>query len=30
MKMTIQTCDETFFKERGFGLKMGFGERPAL
>jgi maleamate amidohydrolase len=30
MKMTIQTSDETFFKERGFGLKMGFGERPAL
>lgn len=22
--------DEAFFKERGFGLKMGFGKRPAL
>jgi len=22
--------DEEFFKERGFGLKIGFGERPAL
>jgi nicotinamidase-related amidase len=22
--------DEEFFKQRGFGLKMGFGERPAL
>jgi len=22
--------DEQFFKERGFGLKMGFGSRPAL
>jgi len=25
-----QMSDEAFFKERGFGLKMGFGERPAL
>ena len=22
--------DEEFFKQRGFGLKIGFGERPAL
>ncbi len=22
--------DEEFFRERGFGLKIGFGERPAL
>jgi nicotinamidase-related amidase len=22
--------DETFFRERGFGLKIGFGKRPAL
>ena len=22
--------DEEFFKSRGFGLKMGFGQRPAL
>jgi nicotinamidase-related amidase len=27
--MTKQS-DEDFFKERGFGLKMGFGQRPAL
>jgi nicotinamidase-related amidase len=28
--MTRQMSDEEFFKQRGFGLKMGFGERPAL
>src|SRR5688572_12005367 len=28
--MASQNSDEAFFKERGFGLKMGFGERPAL
>jgi nicotinamidase-related amidase len=28
--MQKQSSDEAFFKERGFGLKMGFGERPAL
>ncbi len=22
--------DEEFFRERGFGLRIGFGERPAL
>ena len=22
--------DEDFFRQRGFGIKMGFGERPAL
>jgi hypothetical protein len=22
--------DEEFFRQRGFGIKMGFGERPAL
>ena len=25
-----QKSDEEFFAERGFGLKIGFGERPAL
>ena len=28
--MTSGKADEDFFKERGFGIKMGFGERPAL
>lgn len=28
--MQKQASDEAFFKERGFGLKMGFGQRPAL
>jgi len=28
--MTSQASDAAFFKERGFGLTMGFGERPAL
>src|SRR5262249_41727100 len=28
-KMTLQS-DAEFFKQRGFGLKIGFGERPAL
>jgi maleamate amidohydrolase len=28
--MPISQSDEDFFKERGFGLKMGFGERPAV
>ena len=28
--MTAQKSDAEFFKERGFGLTMGFGERPAL
>jgi maleamate amidohydrolase len=28
--MTATKPDEEFFRERGFGLKMGFGERPAL
>jgi maleamate amidohydrolase len=27
---TTQQDDETFFRERGFGLKIGFGERAAL
>ena len=27
--MTLQS-DAEFFKQRGFGLKIGFGERPAL
>src|SRR5512145_673532 len=27
--MSLQQ-DEAFFRERGFGLKIGFGERPAL
>ena len=22
--------DEEFFRQRGFGIKIGFGERPAL
>jgi maleamate amidohydrolase len=26
----MMQSDEEFFKERGFGLKMGFGQRPAL
>jgi nicotinamidase-related amidase len=29
MSVTSQN-DEEFFKQRGFGLKIGFGERPAL
>jgi maleamate amidohydrolase len=28
--MTEPHQDEAFFRERGFGLKIGFGERPAL
>ncbi len=28
--MTSGKADEEFFKQRGFGIKMGFGERPAL
>jgi nicotinamidase-related amidase len=28
--MSATKSDEDFFRERGFGLKMGFGERPAL
>ena len=28
--MTSGKADEDFFKERGFGIKIGFGERPAL
>jgi nicotinamidase-related amidase len=28
--MRAEKSDEEFFRERGFGLKMGFGERPAL
>ncbi len=28
--MQKQSSDEAFFKERGFGLKMGFGQRPGL
>ena len=28
--MTSGTEDEDFFRERGFGIKIGFGERPAL
>jgi maleamate amidohydrolase len=28
--MATQKSDAEFFKERGFGLTMGFGERPAL
>ena len=28
--MTSGKEDEEFFKQRGFGIKMGFGERPAL
>jgi nicotinamidase-related amidase len=28
--MTAQQSDAEFFKQRGFGLTMGFGERPAL
>jgi maleamate amidohydrolase len=28
--MSAQKSDAEFFKERGFGLTMGFGERPAL
>ena len=28
--MAIAKSEEEFFKERGFGLKLGFGERPAL
>lgn len=27
---TQRQSDEAFFKERGFGLRIGFGERPAL
>ena len=28
--MSVAKSEEEFFKERGFGLKMGFGRRPAL
>ena len=28
--MTSGHQDEAFFRQRGFGLKIGFGERPAL
>ena len=28
--MTSGKADEEFFAQRGFGIKMGFGERPAL
>jgi hypothetical protein len=28
--MTSGQDDEAFFRQRGFGLKIGFGERPAL
>ena len=28
--MTSGQQDEAFFRERGFGLKIGFGARPAL
>jgi nicotinamidase-related amidase len=28
--MTSGKDDEEFFKQRGFGIKIGFGERPAL
>jgi maleamate amidohydrolase len=26
----MATSDDEFFKQRGFGLRIGFGERPAL
>lgn len=28
--MAAQLSDEEFFKQRGFGMRIGFGERPAL
>ena len=28
--MTSGKDDEEFFRQRGFGIKIGFGERPAL
>ena len=28
--MTSGKEDEEFFRQRGFGIKIGFGERPAL
>ena len=28
--MTSGKEDEEFFRQRGFGIRMGFGERPAL
>jgi len=28
--MTSAQQDEEFFRQRGFGLRIGFGERPAL
>lgn len=28
--MTSGKADEDFFRERGFGIKIGFGEKPAL
>jgi nicotinamidase-related amidase len=30
MTQPTKQDDETFFRERGFGLKIGFGDRPAL
>jgi maleamate amidohydrolase len=30
MATTAAQDDEEFFRARGFGLKIGFGERPAL
>src|SRR4249919_3575528 len=29
-RVTSGKDDEEFFRQRGFGIKMGFGERPAL
>ena len=28
--MTSGKADEEFFAQRGFGIRIGFGERPAL
>ena len=28
--MTSGKADEEFFRQRGFGIRIGFGERPAL
>ena len=28
--MSVPTSDEEFFRQRGFGQRIGFGERPAL
>jgi hypothetical protein len=30
MSERTSQSDEQFFRERGFGLKIGFGQRPAL